>query len=213
MNSQSADPRTLIQVEHLTVRRDERLILDDINLTVDHGDFIAITGPNGGGKTTLLRVILGLMRPSRGRVWMQKGLSTGYLPQKNMIDAHFPISVREVVESGLLSSDIRDKAMRHARVDEMLATVGVEALASRPIGSLSGGQLQRTLLARAIISRPRLLVLDEPLSYIDKRFEGHLYALISRLASSTTILLVSHELSGISHLASRILTVNRHIIS
>lgn len=211
--SAPGDTDTLIKVEHLTVRRDERLILDDINLRVDRGEFIAITGPNGGGKTTLLRVILGLLHPSRGRVWVQKDLSIGYLPQKNMIDSHFPISVREVVESGLLSSGIRDKAERQTRADEMLAAVGMEALASRPIGTLSGGQLQRTLLGRAIISNPQLLVLDEPLSYIDKRFEGQLYDLISRLASTTTILLVSHELSGIVHLATRILTINKVIIS
>lgn len=211
MPSQAADP--LIRVSHLTVRRDERLIIDDVSLTVDKGDFIAITGPNGGGKTTLLRVILGLLRPSGGSVSVRPGLSIGYLPQKNMIDSHFPISVREVVESGLLSSDIRSRAGRQALVEDVLAAVGVDKMASSPIGTLSGGQLQRTLLARAIISRPQLLVLDEPLSYIDKHFEAQLYDLISSLASSATILLVSHELSGIAHLATRTLTINKRILS
>lgn len=212
MHSHAAD-NILIDISHLSVRRDSRLILDDIDLTVKRGDFIAITGPNGGGKTTLLRVILGLIRPSSGTVSVRDDIHVGYLPQKNMIDSHFPISVREVVESGLLSSRIETKARRAVLVDEAMATVGVEELASRAIGTLSGGQLQRTLLARAIISKPQLLVLDEPLSYIDKRFEERLYGLVADLASSATILLVSHELSGIAHLATRTLTIDKRIIT
>lgn len=212
MHSHAAD-NILIDISHLSVRRDSRLILDDIDLTVKRGDFIAITGPNGGGKTTLLRVILGLIRPSSGTVSVRDDIHVGYLPQKNMIDSHFPISVREVVESGLLSSRIETKARRAVLVDEAMATVGVEELASRAIGTLSGGQLQRTLLARAIISKPQLLVLDEPLSYIDKRFEERLYDLVADLASSATILLVSHELSGIAHLATRTLTIDKRIIT
>lgn len=129
-----------------------------------------------------------------------------------MIDSHFPISVREVVESGLLSSHIRDRAARRELVDATLASVGMEAHASRPIGALSGGQLQRTLLGRAIISRPQLLVLDEPLSYIDKRFEGELYDLVGAMASSATVLLVSHELSGITGMATRTLTVDKGLV-
>lgn len=211
MHSHAAD-NILIDISHLSVRRDSRLILDDIDLTVKRGDFIAITGPNGGGKTTLLRVILGLIRPSSGTVSVRDDIHVGYLPQKNMIDSHFPISVREVVESGLLSSRIETKARRAVLVDEAMATVGVKELASRAIGTLSGGQLQRTLLARAIISKPQLLVLDEPLSYIDKRFEVRLYDLVADLASSATILLVSHELSGIAHLATRTLTIDKRII-
>ncbi len=119
--------------------------------------------------------------------------------------------MREVVESGLLSSRIDGKAARRTLVDEALKMVGVEDLQSRPIGALSGGQLQRTLLARAIISKPRLLVLDEPLSYLDKRFETRLYELFSDLASTTTMLVVSHELSGLSHLATRTITIDKRI--
>lgn len=210
MNSHDAD-HTLIDISRLSVCRDHRLILDDINLKIHRGDFIIVTGPNGGGKTTLLRVILGLMHPSQGTVWVRRGVTIGYLPQKNMIDSHFPISVREVVESGLLSSHIASKAERHTLVDEALEMVGVEELQSRPIGALSGGQLQRTLLARAIISKPQLLVLDEPLSYLDKRFEARLYDLFARLATTTTMLVVTHELSGLSHLATRTLTIDKRI--
>ncbi|MDE6121541.1 MAG: ATP-binding cassette domain-containing protein, partial [Muribaculaceae bacterium] len=132
--------------------------------------------------------------------------AVGYLPQKNSVDSHFPISVREVVASGLLMEKKLTSEEMARRVDETLELVELADLASRPIGRLSGGQLQRALFGRAIIRRPGMLVLDEPLSYIDKHFEAHLYRIIADLAKSTTILLVSHEMSEIAGMA------NRHII-
>ena len=132
-------------------------------------------------------------------------LPIGYLPQKNMVDSRFPITVREVIASGLLGVNT-DKASRMRRVDDTIALMGLCERADAAIGELSGGQLQRTLLGRAMISAPELLVLDEPLSYIDKRFEHQLYDIIGRLAGDTTIVLVSHEMSAIAGMA------NRHII-
>lgn len=199
---------TLISLSGIGFERDGREILRDINLDIRRRDFVAITGPNGGGKTTLLRIILGLIRPTCGRVYRQPDMSVGYLPQKNMIDAHFPISVQEVVESGLLSVKGLSRDERAGRVADAIALVELEPHASRPIGLLSGGQLQRALLARAVISRPSVLVLDEPLSYIDKRFEEHLYRIIADIARSTTILLVSHEMTEISTMATRHLIVD-----
>lgn len=190
------------------------MILSDVNFTADRGDFIAITGPNGGGKTTLLRLILGLLSPTQGKIvyYSAEGKPSasaphfGYLPQKNSVDSHFPITVGEVVASGLLGIKGLADSERRARVSEVLRMIEMTAYERHPIGKLSGGQLQRALFGRAIVSRPGILVLDEPLSYIDKHFEEHLYRIIADMAPHSTILLVSHEMSQISAMA------NRHVI-
>lgn len=202
----------LIDLHNVSMRRGDRLVLDDVSLTVNRGDFIAITGPNGGGKTTLLRIMLRLLKPSAGQVlyrFDRKGL-IGYLPQKNMIDNKFPITVSEVVASGLLAQGVRGAEL-DSRVAETLEAVGLTAHAANNIGKLSGGQLQRALLGRALISRPELLVLDEPLSYIDKKFEAKFYDLLKGLARNTTIVLVSHEMSAIAGMANRHFIIDRRL--
>lgn len=208
LSSNSSVRIPLLQLQNISMQWHDRRVLSDISLAVFPGDFMAITGPNGGGKTTLLRIMLRLLKPTSGNVIYGVGLKSnaiGYLPQKNMIDSHFPITVHEVVASGLLAqclsaSQVRDK------VGSMLRTVGLTEQANSSIGQLSGGQLQRALLGRAMISEPSLLILDEPLSYIDKRFEHQLYEILASMARTTTIVLVSHEMTAISEMA------NRHII-
>lgn len=194
----------LISLCDVSMQWDGRMTLRDVNVEVRRGDFIAITGPNGGGKTTLLRIMLRLLKPTHGRVAYNdiQPTSIGYLPQKNMIDSHFPIVVSQVVESGLVGIKT-SREQRAAKVDEVLETIGLEAQAQQSIGQLSGGQLQRALLGRAIISHPQLLVLDEPLSYVDKRFEHHMYDIIVTIAHDTTIVVVSHELSTLGAMANR----------
>lgn len=200
------------------MRHGRKRVLDDVNLDIDEGDFVAITGPNGGGKTTLLRIILRLLRPSTGSVTYYNAnsietdrLSIGYLPQKNMIDSRFPISVHDVVASGLLAARRVDAVEREKRVAEMIELVGLTDHAASSIGNLSGGQLQRALFARAIISRPSVLVLDEPLSYLDKEFERRIYEIVADLSQSTTIIIVSHEMSIISGMANRHLIVDHNL--
>ncbi len=201
----------MITLQGVGLRRDGRTILQDVNFSVAKGDFVAITGPNGGGKTTLLRIILGLVKPSEGLVKVAPGVTIGYLPQKNMIDSHFPVSVTEVVASGLLANRDIPSEERRRRVAETLSAVELQSHADSPIGTLSGGQFQRALLGRAIISRPDLLVFDEPLSYLDKHFESHLYGMMRTLAQSATVLLVSHEMTAIASMANRHLIVDRTI--
>ena len=205
----------MIELESVAMQWDNHVALQNVSISINEGDFVAITGPNGGGKTTLLRLILRLIKPTRGKVIYRSGgkevdtLEIGYLPQKNQIDSRFPITVEEVVALGLMSQKGLSKQDRRDKVAQTIALMGLEEHASRLIGELSGGQLQRTLLGRAIVSNPRILVLDEPLSYVDKQFEGRLYEIISKLAQHTTIILVSHEMTRIATMANRHIIIDR----
>lgn len=208
----------IISVEHVTVAYGDNVVLNDISLTVDKGDFITITGPNGGGKTSLLKVMLRLQKPAAGKVvYLDDGhpvktLPIGYLPQKSMIDSHFPITVQQTVCSGMMHGIFgrlpSDAALRLERAAQL---TGISHILGQPIGSLSGGQLQRTLFARALITNPRVLILDEPLSYVDKSFESQIYDLLASMAGDVTIILVSHEMSGFRGIANRQLFVNHTI--
>lgn len=207
----------IIRLRGVGMQWQRNTALRDINLTIHRGDFMAITGPNGGGKTTLLRIILKLLRPSYGSVTyldstgaVTNDLSIGYLPQKNLIDSRFPITVKGVVSSGLINKKLPAEEIS-SRLENILSLIGMTGKTDAPIGNLSGGQLQRTLLGRAIISEPELLVLDEPLSYIDKKFEHRIYDIIAQMAKNTTILLVSHEMSIIASMANRHFIVDRDL--
>lgn len=205
----------MIELDSVAMQWDNHIALQNVSLTINEGDFLAITGPNGGGKTTLLRLILRLIKPTRGKVIYRsngkevENLEIGYLPQKNQIDSRFPITVEEVVSLGLMSQKKLSKQERKEKVSQTIALMGLEEHANRLIGELSGGQLQRTLLGRAIVSNPRVLVLDEPLSYVDKSFEGRLYDIIAQLAKHTTIILVSHEMTRIATMANRHIIIDR----
>ncbi|MGM9811214.1 MAG: metal ABC transporter ATP-binding protein [Muribaculaceae bacterium] len=189
--------------------------LSGVDLSISQGDFVAITGRNGGGKTTLMRLVMQLLQPTSGEIAYYRGgervkrLNIGYLPQKNMIDSRFPITIRQVVASGLDGTNRlfgRIAACDRQAVERAIELVGLGSVQHSGIGQVSGGQLQRALLARAIIGQREVLVLDEPLSYIDKEFEPRLYEIINDLARHTTMLLVSHEMTAISQMA------NRHVI-
>ncbi|MDR0989496.1 MAG: ATP-binding cassette domain-containing protein [Prevotellaceae bacterium] len=194
------DNSVLLQINNLSAAYDGKQVLREVNLTLYERDYLGIIGPNGGGKTTLVKCMLGLLRPTGGTITSPAPVAMGYLPQYTSIDAKFPISVEEVVLSGLSSKKsliARFTAEERARGREVIARMGLEGLEKRAIGTLSGGQLQRVLLGRAVIAGPRLLVLDEPATYIDKRFEAHLYQLLSELNRTCAIVLVSHDLDAV----------------
>jgi zinc transport system ATP-binding protein len=207
--------KTLIKIQDVDASYQTQPVLTKVALSIYERDFIGIIGPNGGGKTTLLKIILGLMKPLRGTIEYSIDRSDiGYLPQGNQLDERFPITVREVVASGLdrgLTMGKRLGTPEKQKVSKVLEKVGLEALQSRSIGELSGGELQRTLLARAIVSSPRLLLLDEPDAHVDNRFEMELYALLKDLNEHMTILLVSHDIGTISPYIKTIACVNRDL--
>lgn len=209
----------LIEFNNVSFGYDREPILTNVRLSINRGDFVAITGPNGGGKSTLLKLLLHLLKPQKGSVqyFNEVGsptnrLAIGYLPQKSQIDTRFPITVKEVVRQGQLAGFfMRKKTEKLERYNDVVSICGLEHFENQTIGTLSGGQLQRTLLARAIVSKPELLVLDEPLSYVDKQFEHRIYNIIEELAKTTTIILVSHEMTVISKMANRYIEVDRGI--
>lgn len=218
---QSQDINKVIEVSNIVAQYGATPVLDGVSLSVNRGDFVAITGPNGGGKSTLLKILLRILKPVKGSVTYYKGgepvdsLTFGYLPQKNNIDSRFPITVREVVASGLYrdSKNWRGKFGKesNARIDEVLELVGMQDLQNRVIGALSGGQLQRSLFGRALISNPEVVVLDEPLSYIDRTFTNQMYKIVEDVSKGATVIVVSHEMTVISELANRHLLVDHDI--
>lgn len=202
---------SLITLQNVSMRYDRKIILKDINLDIKEGDFLAVTGPNGGGKTTLLRILLRLLNPTAGSVSYgfsntAERLAIGYLPQKNMIDQRFPITVKEAINLGLMAVKSKSRQEKAKMLEETVDLMGLREHANHAIGEISGGQLQRALFGRAIISHPQMLVLDEPLSYLDKHYEKRIYEIIENLMPTTTFVLVSHEMSKIAEMA------NRHII-
>ncbi|HIZ27331.1 ABC transporter ATP-binding protein [Barnesiella sp. An55] len=206
----------IIAIEDLWLSYADKTVLEDINLDIFEGDFLLVSGPNGGGKTSLLRTILGLQKPTQGAVYFYKdreevpSLDIGYLPQKSSIDSRFPITVEDVVASGLMGKSAKQsKAIQKQETDRMLDLMGITALREKPIGVLSGGQLQRALFGRALISQPEMLILDEPSSYIDRPFEGRMVEILRDLSSrGTTIMMVSHEIEPFITLSNRNLYIN-----
>jgi zinc transport system ATP-binding protein len=201
---------TILELKNISAGYNRQLVLRDINLTITRGDFIAITGPNGGGKTTLLKTILGLLPPRSGQIIHHNTTPPlfGYLPQNNRFDPRFPVHVEEIVLSGLdslVGITGRYTRAHRARARQLLAEAGIDNHRHRPIGTLSGGQQQRALLCRAIIARPAILLLDEPAAHLDNTFENHLHHTLRQINQHSTIIIVTHHLHPTRPLAKTIL--------
>ena len=212
--------QAVIAIRDLWAGYDGEHVLEDINLTIYKRDFVGLIGPNGGGKTTLIKVLLGLLPPTRGsvRVMGQPVKSgrryIGYVPQTVEVDRDFPISVWDVVRMGRLGRRRllhRYTAEDDAAVEQALRRVAMLDLRERAIGDLSGGQRQRVHIARALATEPEILLLDEPTASIDPKVSTSIYQLLQALNDHVTILLISHDMSAIASYVKTVGCLNRHL--
>jgi zinc transport system ATP-binding protein len=194
------------------------IVLENVSFTLHSQDFVGVIGPNGGGKTTLIKVILGLIKPVKGVVKfnMHQGKGQkpviGYLPQINQIDMKFPATVYDVILTGLEAGKkvfTRITKTERKKINELIDWIGLNKFRDAILNELSGGQKQRVFLARALACSPALLILDEPDTFVDSEFESELYEILSELNKTMTILLVSHDIGMISSYVKTIACVNR----
>lgn len=210
----------IIEIRNLGFAYSGHPVLEDINLTVREGNFVAMIGPNGGGKTTLLKLMLGLLIPTGGSLKIfghpprQVSHHIGYMPQNVHVNTHFPVTALDVVLMGKLKPGKRwarysngDRLEAHKALDRL----GMGAFCHRRVGKLSGGQLQRVFVARALVSQPRLLFLDEPTANIDTRGQAEFYSLLKELNESVTIIVVSHDLLVLSAYVKSVACINRRL--
>lgn len=211
-----------LKINNLVVNYAENRALDDVNLEVENGEYLAIMGPNGGGKSTLLKAILGLLPIASGSITIlgknvkEGRKNIGYVPQFSPVDRKFPISVKEVVMSGMLKGGLhpffRYNKNNVETAMEKLEYVGIEQLSERQISQLSGGEFQRMLIARALAVNPDILMLDEPTASVDPSTRDKIYKLLEKLNDEKTIILVTHDLFAISSSIKRIACINKGIV-
>jgi len=208
--------KRLLEIKNLSAGYENNIVLENISMEVFSGDFIGVIGPNGGGKTTLIKTILGLIKPVSGEMKLHiSKTNIGYLPQVNQIDKRFPITVIDVVRSGkantALFSSFHKNTEEKGKAESLLNEMGISHIRNKAIGELSGGQMQRVFLCRALMNQPELLVLDEPSTYVDNNFEGELYLKLKELNEQMAILLISHDVGTISFFVKTIACVNRSL--
>ncbi|MEA3362233.1 MAG: zinc ABC transporter ATP-binding protein ZnuC [Thermodesulfobacteriota bacterium] len=197
--------QTLLEVSTANLILGKRLLLENVNLKIGVGEILTIVGPNGAGKTTLLRVALGLQKPTSGTVKRQPGMTVGYMPQRLHLDPTFPLTVKRFLALACKND--------FARVLALLSEVGAAHVIDSAVQTLSGGELQRVLLARSLVREPDLLVLDEPVQGVDVHGQVELYQLISRIREQRgcAVLMVSHDLHLVMAATDQVLCLNRHI--
>lgn len=219
-------PLEVLRISDLTCSYNGMVVLSGISFRVTAGDYLGIVGPNGSGKSTLVRALLGLTTPDAGESELfgvplkefDDWRRIGYLPQRiRFFNPNFPGTVEEVVRLGLLAGGARftaGAASQGEAIDEALELLGIAKLKKRLIGGLSGGQQQRVLLARALVNRPELLILDEPTTALDPETREHFYALLERVnqEKGTTVLLITHDTWSIGKYASRFLYIDKKIV-
>ncbi len=207
-----------VEIKDVSYSFNEQPVLKDVNLTIDDNEFVAIIGPNGGGKSTLLKIMLGLLTPDKGEVKVfgrepKKARELiGYLPQHSSFDPDFPINVFQTV----LMSRYNGLLKNYTKTDEKivlktLKDVGMEEYKERQISRLSGGQMQRVLIARALAREPKLLLMDEPMASIDPEMQNTFYNLISDLKNKMTMILVSHDVGTVSMHVDNIACLNQRL--
>ena len=179
--------------------------LNDVDLTVDDGQIVTLIGPNGSGKSTLVRIVLGLLTPTRGQVFLRPGTKIGYMPQRLAVDDTLPLTVARFLRLGGPSD--------HRQIDAVLHEVGAARLGHSPVQDISGGEMQRVLLARALLREPDLLVLDEPVQGVDVTGQGELFGVITRIRErrGCAVLMVSHDLHLVMASTDTVVCLNHHV--
>jgi len=195
----------LLKAEHVSLKFNQRQILDDVSLSIKAGEIVTLIGPNGSGKTSLVKVLLGLSPIGQGKLQRKEGLIIGYMPQKLHIDAILPMSVKRFLSMGIKASS--------DEMQQVSSVTGAEKLLDQPVQSVSGGEFQRVLLTRALLRKPDLLVLDEPAQGVDINGQQQLYQLISKIRDDygCGVLMVSHDLHLVMEATDQVLCLNTHI--
>lgn len=201
-----------IEVNNLSFAYGNSKILDKVNLEIEENDFVAIIGPNGGGKSTLMKLVVGLLNPSEGEVRLfgekvpTRKVAVGYVPQNTSRNLEFPITVGECVALGKIGLKASSP-----EVSVALSKVHLEGFQGRRLGELSGGERQRVLIARSLVCNPRILFMDEPSNNIDAAGQENLYKLLEEFSKTMTIVIVTHDLMALSHKVRSIVCVNRNV--
>ena len=214
-------PEPIISLENVSFSYNAKPVLENVNLTVSDKEFVWVVGPNGGGKTTLVKLILGLLQPKSGkvRVFGQSPSSArrriGYMPQQAQLDLRFPVTAHEVVLMGRLNKGMAPGMYSAADKDtvrQVLALVGMESSADTPLKDLSGGQQRRLLIARALACEPDMLLLDEPTANLDRNAERELFKILKRLNQRLTVMMISHDPAFVSDYVEQVVCVNRTVV-
>jgi zinc transport system ATP-binding protein len=206
---QFVDNQTLINADNISLEIDQRQILNNISLQINAEQIVTLIGPNGAGKTSLVKIALGLIKPTTGSVEKRKHLRIGYMPQRLHIDHSMPVSVERFLKLAVSAGNNEIST----EINNVLGEVGADSLRHNQLYSLSGGELQRVLLARALIQKPELLVLDEPAQGVDVNGQAELYRLISDIRNrhQCGILLVSHDLHLVMSATDEVICLNQHV--